>query len=130
MWEVERSDRGETLAQAFARAAAAASMDVVPFLKASLWCSSPLLRAPGENPRSSHRAVAALCVVLFLKTPPWSLRWAALRRLVTSGKACILIYTTGVSCWMNLVCLSELVIPWWLLRLTSARVSAVCSVCW
>jgi hypothetical protein len=40
------------------RAAAATSLDVVPFLKAPQWLLLVLLRAPGENPRSSDRAVA------------------------------------------------------------------------
>lgn len=67
--------------QVFSRAAAAASVDVVTFLKAPRWRSSVLLRAPGENPRSADRAVTAFYVVLFLKRPSWSSRWVALWRL-------------------------------------------------
>jgi hypothetical protein len=40
------------------RAAAATSLDVVPFLKAPFWLLLIFLRAPGENPRSSDRTVA------------------------------------------------------------------------
>jgi hypothetical protein len=68
----------------FPWAAASASMDVVPFLKALLRLLSILLRAPGENPRFSDRA-AALCVVFFLKTPPWSSRYVSLLRLGDGG---------------------------------------------
>ena len=56
----------------FYQVAAATSVDVVPFLKAPMWLSSALLRAPGENPRSLDRAVAAFYVVIFLKTLSWS----------------------------------------------------------
>lgn len=41
-------------------ASTAASVDVAPFLKASMRRRSVCLRAPGENPRSLDRAVAAL----------------------------------------------------------------------
>lgn len=59
LWEALRACREETLARML-RAAAATSMDVVPFLKASLRLLSVLLCTPVENPRSSDRAVAAL----------------------------------------------------------------------
>jgi hypothetical protein len=42
------------------RATTAVSMDVVSFLKASVWLLPAPFRAPGENPRFPKRAVAAL----------------------------------------------------------------------
>ena len=54
-------DRGVPLpGETFALwASTAASVDVVPFLKASMGRRLVCLCAPGENPRSSDRAVAA-----------------------------------------------------------------------
>jgi hypothetical protein len=48
------------------RAMTAASTDVVTFLKVSLQPLPASFRAPGENPRSSDRSVAALrfCALL------------------------------------------------------------------
>jgi hypothetical protein len=48
---------GKPLPRSF-QAAAATSLDVVPFLKAPQWLLLVLLHAPGENPRFSDRAVA------------------------------------------------------------------------
>jgi hypothetical protein len=45
----------------FSRATAAASTDAVPFLKAPLRLLLDRTLAPGENPRSSDRAVTAFC---------------------------------------------------------------------
>jgi hypothetical protein len=45
----------------FSLATAAVSTDVVPFLKASLRLFLDRTLAPGENPRSSDRAVMAFC---------------------------------------------------------------------
>ena len=56
-----RSDLGENLLLAIAKAGDGDAVCVVPFLKASSWrCSRPLSATSGENPRSVDRMTAAL----------------------------------------------------------------------
>ena len=56
-----RTDLGENLLLAIAKAGDGDAVCVVPFLKASPWRSSrPLYATSGENPRSVDRMTAAL----------------------------------------------------------------------
>jgi hypothetical protein len=86
-------------------------MDVVPFLKASMWLLPACLHAPGENLRSSDRAVAALLCRVLLEDAALELTLYGSQQLVWRsggasalvlrsagyGKACSLFFTLGAS---------------------------------
>jgi hypothetical protein len=103
-------------------------MDVVPFLKASMWLLPACLHAPGENLRSSDRAVAALLRRVLLEDAALELTlfgslqlvWrsggasALVLRSAGCGKACSLFCTLGASLLASTSsCLSETVCGRW-----------------
>ena len=79
-----RSDPGENLLLAIAKAGDGDAVCVVPFLKASSWrCSRPLSATSGGNPRSVDRMAAAL----WCRLPPWGRHsWRCTRARGTRGR--------------------------------------------
>jgi hypothetical protein len=100
----------------------AVSVDVVPFLKASLWRCSVFPQSPGENPRSPYQVVAVLLRRVLLEDAilEFSRREALCclggggpPRSALFGQASFVLCTRGVS---------QSVLPWCSLM--------VCELCW
>ena len=130
-WEAGRLCRGETLLQPCW--ATTTFVDFVPFLKVSWWLLPVLSQTPGENPRSSDRAVAALCRRSLLEDDTLEFTMCGSRRSCggdggassdsVGSSWCFLrqsfhlVLQPGVSCLVSLVeafcLLGRPVLVWW-----------------